>query len=187
MNRELIQKARNLMARASVVAERKSSNPNPGHGGKPQSTPPTGYEVTTVQEIHAMFARCVTDQDLEDALIDAEKELATIQRTPAANEDAIDRKARLLREGWGKDAEEVARWEGCPVREVWELRRDDGKKPRDGTPFPAKRSDYFGTQEERVVVVRRIHWEEPDLSLREIAARLNITHPTVRRDLQDDE
>lgn len=187
MRPELIEKARNLMARASVVAERKSSNPNKSHAGKPQSTPPTGYEVTTVQEIHAMFARCVTDEDLEGALIDAEKELATVQRTQAANEDEIDRKARLLREGYGKDAEIVARWEGCDIKEIWALRRGDGRKPRDGTPFPGKRSDYFSDADERAVVVRRIHWEEPDLSQREIAKRLKITHPTVKRDLQDDE
>lgn len=185
MKPELVQKARNLMARASVIAERKSSNPDKGHAGKPQSSPPTGYAETTVQEIHALFARCETDADLEDALLDAEKELESIQRTPpAANEDAIDRKYRLLREGEGKDAVEVAKWEGCSVKEIWALRRENHRKPRDGRSFPKMRSDFYATADQRVALVARIHWEEPDLSKREIALRLRISHTQVKRDLE---
>lgn len=182
MKPELVKKARDLMARASVIAERKSSNPNPSHGGKPESTPPTGYAETTVQEIHALFARCKTDGDLEDALIDAERELANVQRTPAANEDSIDRRDRLLRQGEGKDAAEVARWEGVPVKEIWQLRRDSERYPGDGRWMPKKPNDFYSTQGEREALVKRIVRLEPDLTWREIGLRVRVSHVQARRD-----
>jgi hypothetical protein len=184
MKPELVQKARDLMARASIIAERKSSNPNKGGpANKPTSTPPTGYGSTTVQEIHAMFARCRSDEDLEDALVDAERELADIQRTPAANEDEIDRRRRLLREGEGKDADEVARWECCPVKEIWAIRRVAGRWPGDGRKM-TRQSDYWADTDGRRVVVSRIKRLEPDLSHREIGFRLKVSHPTINQDVR---
>lgn len=183
MKPELVQKARDLMARASIVAERKASNPNPGHSGKPTSTPPTGYAETTAQEIHAIFARCETDEDLEDALIDAERELSDIQRTPAANEDEIDRTRRLIKQGEGKDAEEVAKWEGVNIKEIWTLRRNNNRWPGNGR-LMTRQSDYFRDAEGRREVVARIKSLEPDASHREIAFRLKVSHATINEDVR---
>lgn len=96
-------------------------------------------------------------------------------------ETEAERDARLLRDGDGWRAEEVANTFKMTPSAVRKVRRRHGRDPERGTddvdlPMP------YGTLEERRVRARQL-MNERGLSLRAAALKMGVSHETVRRDL----
>lgn len=201
-----------LIARLVKVSEARAGSLERNHSGKSEDAPPPGtlqdprsrrpdpdvwlldwylWKLERAQELEGAAREMLAIA----ATIEAEIRLSKrTHRAPAdftagtlnsgAAVNSEDRDTRILTEYEGLSPFEVsvielhrAGW--CPPSNVERLRRRDDRDPRSGHALP---TDARLKGEERIERAQELR--EKGLSLRAIAKRLNVAHPTVKRWLE---
>lgn len=135
---------------------------------------------------HLTFAklwdRAQDDQQRQAVLKDATDVLAKIRRSsgdPSKEETLQDRDQRIVTNGEGLPAREVAVWARCGVRDVQRARRADG---RDTELGHRTRDSHDLNSEQRTAEITRLSIEH-NMNARQIAHSLGVSYSTVLRSL----
>ncbi len=129
------QRARQLLAEASVIAEASASKPDPSpvHSSKTLSRPPSIAGESTYDELRRRFARCERYGGWEEAVKWAEGEMTLIRKGLDRRPETPKRfRARLNFEYEGVHYEDVARRENCSVAYVRKIRVEADRDPLRG-------------------------------------------------------
>lgn len=178
---QLVQQARLLLARASVIPEGPGADYVPSGARQYTSKPPTGDNWSTYDRFKRMFQNCKTNNDLRRAIERADNELTHRPRPKVETEGQRDQ--RILAEYEGEADTKVSECEGINLKSVWNLRRRNGRSVKTGLPVEATDMSN-ATRPERLRRVLELHGEPHNMSARQIALTINVSHPTVLRDLQ---
>ena len=181
---DLEKEARDLLAKASVIAEAPGASIIPPGSRTYTSREPTGDPASSTYDyFRRLVERCRTDAELEWAIRKMRDELKRLH-TPAPRLSNKEIERRILVEFEGTDAAWVAHSLGVTLEYVCQVRRRNGRVPATGR-IREGASLAWATKEERQERVRQLHRDEPDLSWREIAQRLGVAHKTVLRDAEE--
>lgn len=133
MNRsaDLHAAARQLLARASILAEAKAHNLQPAPDNTRVQALPPGDTRDTYSQLLRRYQRCNTARDLEQFIHAAEQEIESI--TKAAEKPKIPFKTRILTEWEGHRDTEVAKVTNTPRSTIRRWRQEAGLNPIDGT------------------------------------------------------
>lgn len=183
LNPQLFKEALDLVAQAAVIAEAPGVDFVPA-GDRAYSSSgtsgPSGGRHTTYDEFKRLVERCRSDDELRDAIAEMRAELERL-RTPAPPLTTKEIERRIIVECVGKDARDVARWFDVTVEFVCDVRRRNGRRPVDGAVVQGGALPPAASAEEKRERIRILHRDEPDLSWRQIAQRLDVSHTLVLR------
>jgi hypothetical protein len=135
MDPALERRARELLARASVIAEASASD----YEARGRSAGGRGHvilmatDVSTFDRWRRRFQHCRTDQDLAKAIADVEDELDLLEHGPPREvESAAQFRFRLVEQHEGRNYRQVASIENVSVAYVRKIREEAGRRPLDG-------------------------------------------------------
>jgi hypothetical protein len=187
----LVERAREALAAAAILAEGKASSLAPHvKSGKPGTRQPAGDSTSLLDVIAGQFAAARDDEALRLAVFRAEAAIARIRRGPVARPGADptstgdDRSFAILTEWEGSPSGEVAAWEGVTIAHVRRLRWQNGREPETGEVVEGRKLTAWATPAERARRACDLKADNPTLSARAIAQLLGVSHVTVLADLR---
>lgn len=188
---------REVLADLELVSHVPASNYEPkgrSRGGGPEmggNRPPGDKGATYFARAYGLpfseptpkYPGCIHDSQREHVIDNARRELAHLRgHTPRPNpreETAAELDARIVEEGEGFDAEEVAVRFRTGVLRVRKARERAGREPKTGLAVRVERMDTQRRRKE----TRRLRTEE-NLPITSIARILGVDKATVSRDLR---
>jgi hypothetical protein len=181
LDAELVKRARQVLAAASIVAEATTSSPDQAKvHTAPGSTPPAGDGEGLFHRIVRLLNAARTDDQLRDAVHKAETDLATYRRARQSRgpETADERDQRIIREYEGLLPLEAARLENVTAENIRRVRFMAGRDPATGK---AKAHGWKSVNERKVLAMQL---RSTGRSLRSIAEDLGVSYQTITRDIQ---
>jgi peptide subunit release factor 1 (eRF1) len=129
---ELERRVRDVLARASVVAEAPGTSFIPsGHSQHGPREPTTARGGHLVDQVQRKLASCRTTPELIDALDEAEQRIKDLRQTPPKPKRSF--KQVILEDEEGQHYKEVGVRYNTPPTTIRQWRQDAGREPLDGT------------------------------------------------------
>lgn len=181
LDSRLVQRGRQVMAEAAVVAEATTSSPDQAKvSTAPGSTPPSGDNEGLIHRIARLLNAARTDDQLRDAVHRAETDLAAYRRARQVRvaETSDERDARIVREYESLTPAEAARMENVSAENIRKVRFMAGRDPSTGR---AKAYGWKSVSERRVLAMQLAQIGRP---VRQIADELGVSHTQIQRDLR---
>jgi hypothetical protein len=172
---------RDVLLQLAMCAAGRTPSYDSSGGGEPQPIPTLGVGDAPHLRYAALWDAAADESERQKILDEAVAELANIRKSsgdPTKEETAADRDRRIVRDGRGINAREVAVWARCGVKDVWNARRaagvdtEFGLDPLNGREMTARQRD-----EE----IRRL--TGTGMNAAQVASALQISASTVRRAL----
>jgi hypothetical protein len=172
----------NVLAQLEVVSAGTIAGYSPvPKGGAHESSPPRSGDAWPPHErFAARYNDCSTDSERDRVIAAAEKELRNLRRSrpPAKTETKKERDGRIVIEGEGFSALEVAMKFRCGVRDVWSARHAAARDKDYGRPLGVTVGSVI-ERRQRVAEMKARGMTE-----RQIALALGVSRPTVSKDLR---
>lgn len=129
----------------------------------------------------ALWKRAATDVEREAVIAAATETLQRIRISrgdPSLEESKADRDKRIVAEGAGLPARDVAVWARCGVRDVYRARQAAGRDTQHGLPVRNGHELDVGERKAEIEALTR-----QGMNPRQVAHALNLSPSTVRRSL----
>lgn len=185
------QQMRQILARLEVTSNGRiySYQPVGSKGAFQGSAPTTGDSSPPhIRWAHA-YNECVSDGERDRVIREANRELGELTCRPVRlvkGESVADRDRRLLKEGAGWSAREVADRFRVNLRDVWRIRREGGRDKDYGGAIKGREAESKRLQRvERQRRVRELKERYPGMTARQIGMHVGVDHKTVQQDLRD--
>lgn len=190
--RTLLDRARDVLAKSSAMGEASAMaiNPSGGKGSEPRIGPP-GFlpsgersNWSLYESIAYALSTARDEFEFRHAVQRAESQIRkALVSPPPRSETSEERTDRWLADHEGIEDRVAADAEGVGIKVMWKVRKDNGRDPKMGRVIEIANLVWATPAERRrrARELRDLH----DLSARQIALRLGVSHPTILDDLRD--
>jgi hypothetical protein len=177
---DLEQRMRETLLQLALCSNGTTTSWAPSGSSERDRSPTLGIGDAPELELARAFDCAVNDQQRERVLGRATETLDRIRRSRAdasAGETLEERNARIVRDGEGVPARDVAIWARCGIRDVHKARDAAGRDLELGRPL---RNGELRAADRRVELARLVG---EGMSVRNAARSLGCSESTARRDL----
>lgn len=180
----LTQSIRQVLAELELTSNGKTYTYGGSHHGFGETPPSTGDPNPPHVVYRISYEECTNDLCRVSVIRRAHRALKEIQHTQAgsATETEAQRNRRLIKEGEGFSAEEVAVAMRMKVTEVWKTRLGFGRDKETGVVDITQRMALASPAERRARA--KLLKDEHGMSARQIALLLDVSHTQILLDLR---
>jgi DNA-binding CsgD family transcriptional regulator len=172
---------RALLLELALTSNGRTSSWDVSSAGERDHTPHLGRGDAPELELAAAYEAAADDDARRAAIQGATETLDRIRRsraTTVVGETKTERDARIVRDGEGERARDVAIAIRCGIRDVWAARAANGRDTEFGRPCL-----NGGSLTRRERQARVLELTGDGMSARAVAGALGVSYATVLRDL----